>query len=94
MSYSKDDKMKVITIRGVEPILAAKLKQAAKERGKSVNQFIIEMLKENFGLQKKKKYTVLHHDLDHLFGRWTEKEFDYIQSKIDSERKTDKELWE
>ena len=47
-------KMKVITIRGVEPILSAKLKQAAKEEGKSVNQFIIEMLKENFGLQKKK----------------------------------------
>ena len=86
--------MKVITIRGVEPILSAKLKQTAKEKGKSVNQFIIEILKENFGLQKKKKYTVLHHDLDHLFGRWTEKEFDQIQNKIDSERKIDKELWE
>ncbi len=86
--------MKVITIRGVEPILSEKLKQAAKEEGKSVNQFIIEMLKKNFGLQKKKKYTVSHHDLDHLFGRWTEKEFNQIQNKIDSERKIDKELWE
>ena len=46
--------MKVITIRGVEPILSEKLKQAAKEKGESVNQIIIEMLKENFGLQKKK----------------------------------------
>ncbi|MBA7555624.1 hypothetical protein ES705_48300 [subsurface metagenome] len=86
--------MKVITIRGLEPILSEKLKQAAKEEGKSVNQFIIEMLKKNFGLQKKKKYTVSHHDLDHLFGRWTEKEFDQIRNKIDSERKIDKELWE
>ena len=85
--------MKVITIRGVGPILSAKLKQAAKEKGKSVNQFIIEMLKENFGLQKKKKYTVLHHDLDHFFGKWTEDEFNHIQNKIDSERKIDKELW-
>lgn len=29
--------MKVITIRGVEPVLSAKLKQAAKDKGKSVN---------------------------------------------------------
>ncbi|MDA3940717.1 MAG: toxin-antitoxin system HicB family antitoxin [Spirochaetia bacterium] len=86
--------MKVITIRGVEPILSEKLKQAAKEKGKSVNQFIIEMLKENFGLQKKKKYTVLHHDLDNLFGSWSENSFNQIQSKIDNERKIDKELWE
>lgn len=85
--------MKVITIRGVEPILSAKLKQAAKDKGKSVNQFILEILKENFGLQKKKKYTVLHHDLDHLFGRWSEDEFNHIQNKIDNERKIDKELW-
>ena len=45
-------------------------------------------------LQKKKKYTVSHHDLDHLFGIWTENEFNQIQNKIDSERKIDKELWE
>jgi len=89
-----EHKMKVITIRGVEPILSEKLKRAAKEEGKSVNQFIIEMLKKNFGLQKKKKYTLLHHVLDHLFGRWNEKEFNQIQNKIDSERKIDKELWE
>lgn len=93
MSYLKGAGMKVITIRGVEPILSAKLKQAAKDKGKSVNQFILEILKENFGLQKKKKYTVLHHDLDHLFGRWSEDEFNHIQNKIDNERKIDKELW-
>lgn len=93
MSYLKGAGMKVITIRGVESILSAKLKQAAKDKGKSVNQFILEILKENFGLQKKKKYTVLHHDLDHLFGRWSEDEFNHIQNKIDNERKIDKELW-
>ena len=29
------------------------------------------------------------HDLDHLFGRWTEKEFQRIQGKIDEERRMD-----
>ncbi|MCK5157260.1 MAG: hypothetical protein KAQ69_12595, partial [Spirochaetales bacterium] len=41
---------------------------------------------------KEKEYTVLQHDLDHLFGRWTEKEFNQIQRKIDRERKIDKEI--
>ncbi|MFP4031723.1 MAG: hypothetical protein ACLFTV_09195 [Desulfococcaceae bacterium] len=33
------------------------------------------------------------HDLDHLFGRWTEEEFQRIQGKIDEERRIDPELW-
>jgi len=94
MSFFQGGGMKVITIRGVDPDLSRNLKRAAKDKGKSVNQFILGILKENFGLQKKKKYTVLHHDLDHLFGRWPENEFDYIQNKIDNERKIDSELWE
>jgi hypothetical protein len=41
----------------------------------------------------KNKYSIRHHDLDHLFGRWDEKEFNQIQGKIDRERKIDGELW-
>ncbi len=85
--------MKAITIRGVEPSLLDKLKQEAKRHEKSLNQFVVDMLKENFGMKKKKRYTIVHHDLDHLFGKWKEKEFERIQGKIDMERKIDKELW-
>ncbi|MGA1840822.1 MAG: FitA-like ribbon-helix-helix domain-containing protein [bacterium] len=85
--------MKAITVRGIDSSLAEKLKQAAKERGKSVNQFIIETLKESLGIEKQKKFTVLHHDLDQLFGSWSEDEFENIQKKINNERKIDKELW-
>ncbi len=86
--------MKAITIRGVEPVLSSKLKKAAKDEDKSVNQLILDLLKENFGLKKKKRYTVLHHDLDFLFGKWSGDEFNQIQNKIDGERKIDKELWD
>jgi len=65
----------------------------AGQNGKSVNQFVLDTLKERLGLKKEKKYTVIHHDMDHLFGIWSENEFKLIQWNIDSERKIDKELW-
>ena len=85
--------MKTITVRGLDDTLTANLKLMAKQEGQSVNQFILDMLKERLGLKKEKKFTAVHHDMDHLFGRWAEKEFKQIQMRIDSERKIDKQLW-
>ncbi len=86
--------MKAITIRGVDPSVAAKLKQVAKSKGKSVNQLVLDMIKQDIGMQKRQKYTKKHKDLDHLFGKWTSAEFDKIQGIINSQRKIDPELWE
>ena len=86
--------MKTITVRGVDEHLSDGLKKMSAREGKSVNQFILETLKGRLGLRKEKKFTAVHHDLDHLFGRWDEKEFKMIQRKITTERKIDKELWE
>jgi plasmid stability protein len=85
--------MGAITLRGLEPSLKEKLKRAAKKEGKSVNQMVKDALKAHLGMSKEKKFTLVHHDLDHLFGRWSEEEFKRIQRKIDSERKVDEELW-
>ena len=52
------------------------------------------MIKQNIGMQKRKKYTKKYNDLDHLFGIWTDAEFDKIQGVIDGQRKIDRELWE
>ena len=87
------DPLKTMTIRGLEPILIDKMKEFAKQQNKSLNQFVVETLMLHMGMKKEKKFTALYHDLDHLFGRWSEKEFNLIQRKIDSERKIDKELW-
>ena len=51
-------------------------------------------LRKQFGLDKARRFTEVHHDLDHLFGRWDEDEFTQIQQKIDSERRIDSELWQ
>lgn len=85
--------MKTITVRGLDDRLAEKLKQTAKKQEKSVNQFVIDSIAHSLGEQKEKKYSVLHHDLDHLFGKWSQKEFEEIQGRIDSERKIDEDLW-
>jgi hypothetical protein len=86
--------MKAITIRGIDSSVSSKLKQVAKNESKSVNQLVLDMIKQNIGMQKRKKYTKKYNDLDHLFGKWTDAEFDKIQGIINSQRKIDLELWE
>jgi len=86
--------MKAITIRGVEPAVAEKLKLTAAKQNKSLNQLVLEFIKKSLGMEKEKKYSRDYDDLDHLFGSWDEKEFDAIQKKINQERQIDQDLWE
>jgi len=85
--------MKAVTIRGVEPEVAEKLKSTAIEQGKSINQLTLEIVKDGLGLGKGKKHLREYDDLDHLFGSWSDDEFREIHAKIAQERKTDPELW-
>ena len=87
------DPLKTMTIRGLEPILIDKMNEFAKQQNQSLNQFVVETLMLHMGMKKEKKFTAEYHDLDHLFGIWSEKDFKRIQGRIDSERKIDKELW-
>lgn len=85
--------MKAITIRGIDSSISSKLKQVAASEKKSVNQLVLDMIKQNIGMQKMRKYTKKYNDLDHLFGKWTDVEFEKIQGIINSQRKIDLELW-
>jgi len=85
--------MKSITVRGIDPSVADMLKNEAAREGKSVNQFIKDIISEKFGLGNQKKHSATYHDLDHLFGKWDKEEFEKIQEKIDRERVIDEELW-
>jgi len=85
--------MKNFIVRGIDDALDEKIREKARESGMSINQFVISALREQLGLKKGKKYTAVYSDLDHLFGKWSEEEFQRIQGKIDSERGVDAELW-
>ena len=87
------DILKSMTLHGLDSQLVAKLREEAEREGKSVNQTVLDALRKQFGLDKPRRFTEVHRDLDHLFGRWDEDEFARIQQKIDSERRIDSELW-
>ncbi|MDY0221019.1 MAG: antitoxin [Desulfobacterium sp.] len=86
--------MKVITVRGIEPQVAIKLKEIASKENKSLNQLLLDLIQIRVGIKKEKKFTRTYDDLDFLFGKWSDKEFDMIQKKIECERVIDPEIWD
>jgi len=86
--------MKTLTVRGIDPALTETLRAEAKIQAKSINQVVIEALRARFNLEKGKKFTAVHHDLDHLFGSWSPEEYERIQGVTDNQRKIDAELWQ
>jgi len=85
--------MQSLTIRGIDPELKNKLKQAASCQKKSINQFILEIIRKELGLKHDEKFSKEYNDLDDLFGRWSEEEYSAVSRKIDAERQIDQELW-
>ena len=82
-----------VTIRGIDKVLDQALKTTAEKESRSINQLVIEVLKERFGLTKVAHHTRRYHDLDDFFGRWSAKEYEYIQDVVDEQRKVDPDLW-
>lgn len=85
--------MKAITIRGLDPEVAEKLKESAYLQNKSVNRFLLEMINKELGFENEQKHSKRYNDLDELFGKWSEEEFQKISDKIDQNRQIDSELW-
>jgi len=55
---------------------------------------MLEFINKNLGSEKEKKYSRKYHDLDDLFGTWSDEEYECIQGKISRERQIDQELWD
>lgn len=85
--------MKSITIRGIDEALERALKAVAAQESRSVNQLVLDVLRERFGLAKAARHSARYHDLDPLFGRWSAEEYRKIQEAVDAQRKLDPELW-
>jgi len=86
--------MKSVTIRGVDEHLAELLKKRAVSEQKSMNQLLLEIVRNSLGVTREKQFTVEYTDLDFLFGSWSESEFKQIQEKISAQRQIDQELWQ
>lgn len=84
--------MGAITVRGVDDATARALKERARKEGISVNAVLLKTMRESLGLKKKKR-TVIHDDLDHLAGTWSEKDFTEFQKRIADFEAIDKKMW-
>ncbi len=85
--------METIIIRELEAPVMEKLIQAARQEDKEVSLFASEIIRKYLDTANQEGFPKTYHDMDHLFGTWSEEEFRRIQGKIDSEQKADADLW-
>ncbi len=82
--------MRQITIRGVTDELALALEQEKKERGTSLNQAVLDLLRQGLGL------TSATHDngLSKLASTWNKRQFVEFEQALKSIEQIDSELWQ
>jgi plasmid stability protein len=85
--------MKTVTIRGIDDKLAERIKSAAAAAATSVNQWVLTVLREATGLKKPPRHTKIYHDLDQLFGAWTDEEWEEFQKSQARFESIDEEMW-
>ena len=76
------------TLRGVPKDVDEALRRRAKEEGISLNKAAIQAIQETL---RKSEEKVLHHDLDHLAGKWVEDPA--VEEALGHMRVIDPELW-
>jgi len=84
--------MKTLTIRGIDPELANKIKKKANRSGESINKMILRLLESTLGLKEKKVFPT-YDDLNHLAGTWSEEDEKEFNENIREFEKIDRELW-
>ena len=84
--------MTTMTLRGIDERIAAALKEKARKEGTSVNAFVLRVLKESLGIEKKKR-GVVYDDLDHLAGTWSKKDAAEFEQATAVFEKVDEEMW-
>ncbi len=83
-----------VTLRGIDPELARIIERLAREEGISLNKAAIKLLANGAGLRRPTDdRRRIGHDLDHLFGTWSESEADDFLQAVRSCRQVDESFW-
>ena len=77
------------TIRKVPPRVDEALRRRAKERGKSLNEVVLEALTVGIGLSDQ---PIRRRDLSDIAGSWIEDPA--VDQALEDQRRIDRELWE
>jgi hypothetical protein len=83
--------MKPISVRNLPPAVVKAVREKARREKLSLNRAIVALLEEATGSWGAKK--VLHHDLDHLAGRWSDAEYREFLEALREQRHVDAEMW-
>jgi plasmid stability protein len=83
--------MKAITLRNLPPELDKAIRKRARDKRVSVNKAVIGLLEEHLTPGKLKR-TERHHQLDHLFGSWTDADADEFDRVLDKQRTIDPDM--
>jgi hypothetical protein len=82
--------MSSITIHEIDPVLDRRLSSVAKERGKSKNLLVKELLASALGLAVQGKYT---DDYREFCGLWTREEAEQFESAVVDNAVVDPSDW-
>ncbi len=86
--------MKPITIRGVSEETAEYLRREASRKKLSLNKVAVSLLEKGAGCEPiKTPGPAPHHDLDDLFGAWTEAEGKEFEESVRDLRAIDEGIW-
>ena len=84
--------MATMTLRGIDEKMAEALKERAQKEGTSINAVTLRLIRESLGLDKRKR-NVIHNDLDHLAGTWSQEEVAEFERNTAVFEKVDEEIW-
>lgn len=82
--------MSTLTIRGLDSKTEKLLKRKAAEEGASMNGFVIKVIRQALGIEKKRR---TYDDLDRLAGTWSEKDFKEFEKNTSDFEAIDHEMW-
>ncbi|HZE98520.1 MAG TPA: hypothetical protein VE981_15920 [Planctomycetota bacterium] len=85
--------MNPVTLRNIPPAVARGIRIRAQKKRISLNRAVLELLEEAVGTGSGSRRSMLHPDLDELFGVWSPAEAAAFQESLAAQRGIDPELW-
>jgi hypothetical protein len=84
--------MSAITVRNLPAAVAKAVREKARKEKVSLNKAVVRLLEEATGITRRKE-RIVHHDLDHFSGTWSEAEYDEFMAELREQRRIDPEMW-
>ncbi len=86
--------MNQLTVRGFDKDLERLLRAVARERGVSLNQAALILMRQGAGLGAgRRRPNTVGDSLDHLIGRWSSDEGAELEAAVEILEKVDEPLW-